>query len=124
MPDLALDLRYLRYAILVAEHGSLRRPANVPSLSQSTVSRRIQLPERRLGVPLFERSKFGTRPTITGERFIRSAAIGAEQLRHAVNEMTSVRNGDVSELRIGLTQGVIVDVTSIVALAVMSLCAV
>jgi hypothetical protein len=28
MPDLALDLRFLRYAILVAEHGSFRRAAD------------------------------------------------------------------------------------------------
>ncbi len=43
MPDLALDLRYLKYTIIVAEHGGFRRAANVLNLSRSTVSRRIQL---------------------------------------------------------------------------------
>lgn len=102
MPDLALDLRYLKYAIIVAEHGSFRRAADVLNLSQSTVSRRIQLLERRLGVPLFERNRTGTRPTLAGERFIREAAFGAEHLRQAVNEMALARRGDVGELRIGL----------------------
>ena len=70
MPDLALDLRDLKYPILVAEHGSFRRAADILNLSQSTLSLRIQLLERRLGLPLFERNRTGTRPTLAGERFL------------------------------------------------------
>jgi len=47
VPDLAFDLRYLKYAMLAAEHGSFRRAAEALNLSQSTISRRIQLLERR-----------------------------------------------------------------------------
>lgn len=43
MPDLTLDLRYLKYAVQVAEPGSFRRAAERLSISQSTVSRRVQL---------------------------------------------------------------------------------
>ncbi|MHC1550728.1 LysR family transcriptional regulator [Phyllobacterium sp. K27] len=68
MPDLSLDLRYLKYAILVAEHGSFRRAAEILGLSQSTVSRRVQLLERRLGAPLFDRDKSGARLTPVGAR--------------------------------------------------------
>ena len=46
MPDLTLDLRYLKYAVQVAEAGSFRRAAERLSISQSTVSRRVQLFER------------------------------------------------------------------------------
>lgn len=95
MPDLALDLRFLRYAILVAEHGSFRRAADAMNLSQSTVSRRIQLLERRVGVPLFERSRSGVRPTPAGERFIREAAFGAEHIRQAVSSLTALIRDDV-----------------------------
>jgi len=102
MPDIALDLRYLEYAILVAEHGSFRRAAEILNLSQSTISRRIQLLERRLGMPLFERNRTGARPTLAGERFMRDAAIGAGHLRQAVNEMSLAKRGDAGELRIGL----------------------
>ncbi|MFY7351370.1 LysR family transcriptional regulator, partial [Enterobacter cloacae complex sp. IR53041] len=49
MPDLTLDLRYLKYAVQVAEAGSFRRAAERLSISQSTVSRRVQLFERQLG---------------------------------------------------------------------------
>jgi DNA-binding transcriptional LysR family regulator len=84
MPDLALDLRQLKYAMLVAEHGSFRRAADAVNLSQSTITRRIQLLERRLGVPLFERSRSGTRLTYAGERFMFDAAVGARHLYDAV----------------------------------------
>ena len=66
MPDIAFDLRYLRYAILVAQHGSFRAAAESLDLSQSTVSRRIRLLERRLGVPLFERDHKGAKLTPAG----------------------------------------------------------
>ncbi len=101
MPDLALDLRYLSYAILVAEHGSFRAAAESIDLAQSTVSRRVQLLERRLGVTLFERGRNGTRLTPLGERFVRSAALGAEQLRLAISDARKVRRGETGELRIG-----------------------
>jgi len=41
MPDLALDLRHWKYAMVVAEHGSFRRAAEALNLSQSTVVRQL-----------------------------------------------------------------------------------
>lgn len=102
MPDLALDLRHLRYAMVVAEHGSFRRAAAALNLSQSTVSRRVQLLERRLGVLLFERSRAGARLTYAGEKFIRDAAFGAGQLQQAVTDISLVQRGLNGELRIGV----------------------
>ena len=75
MPDIAHDLRYLRYAILVAENGSFRRTAETLFVSQSTVSRRIQILQRRIGIALL-RHRSGARATLAGERSIREAAIG------------------------------------------------
>lgn len=102
MPDVAFDLRFLKYAMLVAEHGSFRRAADVLNLPQSTVSRRIQLLENRLGVALFERDRNGARLTFAGQRFLRDAAFGADQLRQAIADLNQVRRGDQGELRIGL----------------------
>ncbi|WP_332686915.1 LysR family transcriptional regulator [Bosea sp. (in: a-proteobacteria)] len=102
MPDLSLDLRHLKYAMLAVEHGSFRRAADALNLSQSTVSRRIQLLEHRIGIALFERTRSGVRPTTAGERFIREAAIGAGQLRQAVDSMAMAQRGHFGELRIGL----------------------
>ena len=75
MPDLTLDLRYLKYAIHVAEAGSFRRAADRLSISQSTVSRRVQMLERQLGVSLFKRTRSGAGLTPEGEG-------GSKRFRH------------------------------------------
>lgn len=103
MPDIAYDLRYLRYAILAAEHGSFRRTAEILSVSQSTVSRRIQILERRIGVALFERHRSGARATQAGERFLREAVIGARHLHQAVDAVAKAKRGATGVLRVGLT---------------------
>lgn len=102
MPDLAFDLRHLKYAMLVAEHGSFRRAADVTNIPQSTISRRIQLLEAQLGVALFERSRTGSRPTHSGERFIRDATFGAEHLSRAVSDLRQLQRGYSGVLRVGL----------------------
>jgi DNA-binding CsgD family transcriptional regulator len=102
VPDLALDLRYLQYAILVAEHCSIRRAADALNLSQFTVSRHILLLERRLGVQLFEHSKSGVRPTAAGERFMRDAAVGAGRLREAIDVIFAMGRGDGGKVQIGV----------------------
>ncbi|WP_063769452.1 MULTISPECIES: LysR family transcriptional regulator [unclassified Rhizobium] len=102
MPDLALDLRHLRDAMLVIQYGSLRRAAEATDVSQSTLSRRVQSLERRLGIVLFERTKTGTRPTLAGERFLRNAEFGAEHLRRAVGDIALIKKGFVGGLRIGV----------------------
>ena len=61
MPDLSLDLRCLRCALAVSEQGSFRRAASKLELPQSTVSRRVQLLERRLGFALFVPDRRGAR---------------------------------------------------------------
>lgn len=76
MPDLTLDLRYLKYAVQVAEAGSFRRAAERLSISQSTVSRRVQLFERQLGFSLFKRTRAGAGLTPEGERFLQQAVVG------------------------------------------------
>lgn len=102
MPDLSLDLRYLTYAILVAEHGSFRAAARALDLSQSTVSRRVQLLERRIGIALFDRSRKGAELTPAGARFLKSAAVGASHMRQAILDTRKAHRGEIGELRIGV----------------------
>ena len=102
MPDLAFDLRYLRCAALAAECGSFRRAAEALGISQSTLSRRVLLLERRLGVALFDRTPSGVYPTPAGKQFIRDAAYGADHLRQAVSRLKGLRKGHGGELRVGV----------------------
>lgn len=102
MPDLTLDLRNLRCALVAADRGSFRRAAAELGLQQSTVSRRVQLLEHRLGAAIFERHTGGVRVTPAGRRFLDDAAAGAEHFRRAVQAFASVSRGSSGELRIGL----------------------
>lgn len=102
MPDVTLDLRNLRYAILAAERGSFRKAAAEVGIQQSTLSRRVQLLEHRLGAAIFERHSGGVRLTPAGESFLRDAKLGAIHFRRAVQAVTSITRGSRGELRIGL----------------------
>jgi len=100
--DLALDLRYLRCALVVAEQSSFRRAATTLDLSQSTVSRRVQLLERRLGFAIFVRDRRGVRLTGPGSDFLRDAVAGALQLDRAARLAAASHRGERGELRIGI----------------------
>jgi DNA-binding transcriptional LysR family regulator len=100
--DLVFDLRYLRCALSAAEHGSIRRAAQTLDLSQSTVTRRIQLLERRLGFQLFIRDRRGVKPTIAGAGFLKDSISGAQYLDRAVRLGAAVHRGEQGELRVGV----------------------
>ena len=80
-----LDWNDLRTVLAVARAGSLAGAARALELRHSTVFRRIELAERRLGSRLFERSRSGWSPNPQGEAVARaaaemeSAALGAER---------------------------------------------
>lgn len=102
MPDLSLDLRYLRYCLAAAEHGSFRQTAKVLGISESTVSRRVKLLEHRLGFSLFHRDPRGVRITEAGESFLQEAAIGVTHFSRAQHLAASIQRGETGELRIGI----------------------
>ncbi|MBI1285593.1 MAG: LysR family transcriptional regulator [Thiobacillus sp.] len=102
MPDLSLDLRFLRYALVAAQQGSIRRAASVLDVQQSTLSRRIQLLEHRLGFSLFERDSRGIRLTSAGEKFLKEATIGVNHFDRAVQLAASTHRGERGELHIGV----------------------
>jgi len=110
MPDLGLDLRYLRHAIVAAEQGSFRKASQVLNASQASVSRRIQLLEHRLGFRLFERDHRGARLTSAGEDFLKEAIIGVTQFDQAVRRATLNHQGKHGQLRIGILSSVTLDV--------------
>jgi DNA-binding transcriptional LysR family regulator len=80
-----LDWNDLRTVLAVARAGSLAGAARALDLRHSTVFRRIEHAEARLGARLFERSRSGWTPNPQGEAVARaaaemeSAALGAER---------------------------------------------
>lgn len=104
VPDISLDLRHLQCAILASEFGSFRRAAEALELPQSSVSRRIQLLERRLGFPLFERSSKGVQLTPAGAAFIENAVVAAEQIATAARAAVAIHRRQEGILRIGVAR--------------------
>lgn len=102
MPDLTLDLRHLRCAVAVSEQGSFRRAALALGLPESTVSRRVQSLEHRLGFLLFVRDQRGTTLTSAGAAFLRDALHGAKEISRAAQFAAKVHRGERGELRIGM----------------------
>ena len=103
MPELKINLRYLYCALSVAELGSLRRAALALGLPQSTVSRRVQLLEHRLGFPLFNRNRLGAEVTDAGSGFLKEAIVGAHHLNRAAELAVAVIRGGRGNLNVGIS---------------------
>ncbi|HEX4395770.1 MAG TPA: LysR family transcriptional regulator, partial [Mycobacterium sp.] len=101
-----LDLRLLRYFVVVADHRHFGRAATALRVAQPSLSRQIRRLEQQLGARLLDRTPQGTRLTEAGEVFLpaakallRSAARAAAQTRAAAQP---------SRITIGYTTGLIV----------------
>ncbi|AVH40374.1 LysR family transcriptional regulator [Agrobacterium tumefaciens] len=102
MPDISLDLRYLRYAMIAAEYGSFRRVAQVIGVSQSTISRRIIILEHKIGFSLFERDHRGVKLTKAGAEFLREVATGVSHIEHAIGAALSMHRNLSGEIKIAM----------------------
>ena len=71
--DMPIDLRLLRFAQALVEHGSFSRAAEALHVAQPSLSRGIQELESRVGVPLFVRSRMGNEITDVGRVFMEHA---------------------------------------------------
>ena len=101
-----LDLRLVRYFVVVADHRHFGRAATALRVAQPSLSRQIRRLEQQLGARLLDRTPQGTRLTEAGEVFLpaakallRSAARAAAQTRAAAQP---------SRITIGYTTGLIV----------------
>ncbi|MFE2032343.1 LysR family transcriptional regulator [Streptomyces scopuliridis] len=79
-----MDVKQLKALVTVAEVGSVTRAAELLRLVQPAVTRQIRTLEQELGVPLFERTRQGMRPTEAG-------AIMVDRARRALNELERAR---------------------------------
>jgi len=94
----------LRHVELVAELydcRSILKASRRLSLTQPTVTKALQDVESTLGVKLFRRSNRGLEPTAYGDIFARHAKIVLAQLRHAAEELESLRAGYSGKVTVG-----------------------
>src|SRR6185437_11081220 len=101
-----LDLRLVRYFVVVADHRHFGRAASILRVAQPSLSRQIRRLEQQLGARLLDRTPQGSHLTEAGEVFLpharallRSAGQAAARTRAAA---------DPSRISIGYSRGVIV----------------
>ncbi|MFB8178845.1 LysR family transcriptional regulator [Streptomyces sp. NPDC055966] len=86
----------LRILVAVADEGGFSAAAARLGATQSAVSHAVRGIERKLGAVLFERGRFGARPTPAGER----AAAHARRVLRMLRAMAAdVRAADTGEVR-------------------------
>jgi DNA-binding transcriptional LysR family regulator len=97
-----MEIRQLRYAVLLDEHRHFGRAARAAYITQPAFSQQIAALERDLGVLLFERRQSGTTPTIAGERLLDHARGVLAGLRVLEEDLRSIAEGSEGVLRVGL----------------------
>lgn len=78
--------------VAAVEASSVHGAADALDLTQSAVTKRLQALERRAGVELFERGRFGVRPTPAGRLLYPEAKQALAALQHARNVLAEHRD--------------------------------
>ena len=91
----------LRLFLVVIEEGSLRRAAEHLHISQSAITRQIQLLEHDLGGQILERASSGVRPTSRGQALARKARGLLADYDSVMAEIRRLVRGESDRLRIG-----------------------
>jgi molybdate transport repressor ModE-like protein len=91
----------LRLFLVIVEEGSLRRAAERTHISQSAITRQIQLLEHDLGGRVLERTAAGVRPTVGGHALAEKARALLADYDSVMAEIRRFVRGESDRLRIG-----------------------
>ena len=94
-------LEKLRLFLVVLEEGSLRRAAERLRISQSAITRQLQLLEHDLGGQVLERTSAGVRPTSGGHALAEKAKSLLADYDSTMAEVRRLVRGEGERLRIG-----------------------
>jgi DNA-binding transcriptional LysR family regulator len=98
----SIDIRQLRYFLVVAEELNFRRAAERLHLTQPPLSRQIAALEQALGVALLDRRGTGTRLTPAGEQARAAFAQAVQAFDDALARAAAPAVGQLPSLRLGL----------------------
>ena len=104
-----MELRHLRYFVVVAEEQNVTRAAERLHVSQPPLSRQIHDLEEELGVGLFRRTAKSLALTEAGKIFLNEARAVLLRVDKAVETVRTVARGDRGQLRIGYAPSLTVE---------------
>ncbi|MFF9623804.1 LysR family transcriptional regulator [Streptomyces griseosporeus] len=99
-----MELRQLRYFVVVAEESGFGRAAERLNIVQSAVSQQIRVLERALGVTLFDRTSRRVRLSAAGERLLPEARAVLAAADRARDVVAGILAGTEGVLRLGTVQ--------------------
>jgi len=98
-----LDIKPLRYFVMLAETRHFGRAAARLNLSQPPLSRQIAALEASVGVRLVDRDSRSVALTAAGERFLIDARAILASVRQAQDNARAVARGEAGTLAVGFT---------------------
>lgn len=98
-----MELRHLRYFVVVAEEGHFTRAAERLGMQQPPLSQQIRALEQELGFDLFRRHPKGAALTAGGEVFLLEARAILEGVDRAVERAGRAADGIHGRLAVGFT---------------------
>jgi DNA-binding transcriptional LysR family regulator len=96
-----MELRHLRYFVVLAEELHFSRAARRLGISQPPLSQQIRALELSLKAPLFERTNRRVELTEAGRALLVEARATLDQAERAATIVGQARRGEIGELRIG-----------------------
>jgi DNA-binding transcriptional LysR family regulator len=101
-----IRLRDLHILLTVSQRGSMAQAAAQLGVSQPAVSGVIAELERTLGVPLFERSTRGVKPTVYARAMLDRSVAAFDELRQGIRTIETLADPAAGELFIGCIESV------------------
>jgi DNA-binding transcriptional LysR family regulator len=98
-----MDLRRIRYFIVLSEELHFGRAAQRLSMAQPPLSQQIRVLEEELGARLFERSNRRVELTAAGKALLPEARTLVAQAERAGTVAQRAQRGELGELRVGFT---------------------
>jgi DNA-binding transcriptional LysR family regulator len=95
-----MELRHLRYFVVLAEELNFSRAAERLFMAQPPLSQQIAKLEAEIGVRLFERTNRRVALTPCGEAFLVEARHAIEAAQQAIEDARNVASGDIGNLRV------------------------
>ena len=98
---LNLTLRQMRSLVAIEQSGKISIAANGLGLTGPAVTLQLKQAEEEIGLPLFDRTQQGMRPTAAGQAVLDAAHAVQERLRMLEEELTAFKGGRRGTLKLG-----------------------
>ncbi len=98
-----MDTRLLKHFLAVYEHRHFGRAAEALDMSKQGLSKSVAKLEDSIDAKLFERGRFGVRPSEFGEALASHARLILAETRIAEDEIEGLKNAEAGEVRVGVT---------------------